>query len=142
MRLGAIFGVLAVVLTKIDPSVAARSSSSRGAKRCRKGCVSIGYNSNYKTMEEAKSAALSKCKTNGSVVSKPLCKVVATFENQCAVEAYDPKTGTPGFGWAIADSAQKAIDQAMANCRDTAGPLRRDACEIPDEVRCDGSAKK
>jgi hypothetical protein len=96
------------------------------------------------TMESAKAEALVGCKTKtpASSASKALCKVVATFKNQCAAEAYDPKDGTPGFGWAIANTSQEAKRIALANCRDTAGPDRQDACIVPDTgTQCDGSAK-
>jgi hypothetical protein len=96
------------------------------------------------TTESAKAEALDGCrtKTPASSTSKALCKVVATFRNQCAAEAYDPKDGTPGFGWAVADTSQEAKRLAMAKCRETAGPDRQDACIVPDTgFQCDGSAK-
>jgi hypothetical protein len=83
---------------------------------------------------EAKEKALAGCKSlpNSSETSKALCKIVATFENQCVAEALDPQNGTPGFGWA----------QALSNCRDTAGPTRQDKCVVgSDGLWCDGSAK-
>jgi hypothetical protein len=68
---------------------------------------------------------------------------MATFSNQCAAEAIDPKDGTPGFGWAIADTPEQAKSQALANCRDTAGPDRQDACVVPDNgIWCDGRARR
>jgi len=99
---------------------------------------------NARTMADAKSEALDGCrtKTPASKPSKALCKVVATFRNQCAAEAYDPQDGTPGFGWAIADTLQEAKRDALANCRDTAGPGRQDACIVPNNgFNCDGRAR-
>jgi len=76
----------------------------------------------------------------GSDTSKALCRVLATFANQCAAEAFDPKDGTPGFGWAIANTVAEAKRQAIGNCRDTAGPDRQDACVVPDKgFACDGA---
>jgi hypothetical protein len=94
------------------------------------------------TMEIAKEKALARCKAlpHASDTSKALCKIVATFRNQCATGAIDPQDGTPGFGWAIADNSAQARSQALSNCRDTAGPTRQDACVV-DQVWCDGSAK-
>jgi hypothetical protein len=92
----------------------------------------------------AKEKALAGCKglPNSSETSKALCKVVATFENQCAAQALDPESGTPGFGWALASNSRSAKAQALSNCRDTAGPTRQDKCVVgPKDVRCDGSAK-
>jgi hypothetical protein len=95
-----------------------------------------------RTSEEAKTGALAGCKSNGSQIARDLCKIVATFQNQCVAEALDPENGTPGFGWAMAQTGSEAKSQALANCRDTAGPTRQDACVVPDKgLWCDGSAK-
>lgn len=99
---------------------------------------------NARTMADAKSEAVVGCKTKtpASASSKALCRVVATFRNQCAAEAFDPQDGTPGFGWAIADTLQEAKRDALANCRDTAGPDRQDACIVPSNgFNCDGRAR-
>jgi|HubBroStandDraft_6_1064221.scaffolds.fasta_scaffold971470_1 hypothetical protein len=97
---------------------------------------------NAPTSGEAKSRAIAGCKTVGSDTSKALCRVLATFANQCAAEAFDPKDGTPGFGWAIANTVAEAKRQAVGNCRDTAGPDRQDACIVPDKgFACDGRAR-
>jgi hypothetical protein len=98
-----------------------------------------------RTAEEAKAKALAGCKSikGASDKSKALCKVVASFQNQCVAEALDPQNGTPGFGWALASSGAEAKKQAIANCRDTAGPARQDACIVDQEgLWCDGSARK
>jgi Domain of unknown function (DUF4189) len=104
--------------------------------------VSIFTQVDSSTSEEAKTSALAGCKSNGSQTARDLCKIVATFQNQCVAEALDPQNGTPGFGWAMAETSGEAKSQALANCRDTAGPTRQDACVIPDKgLWCDGSAK-
>jgi len=92
----------------------------------------------------AKEKALAGCKglEHASDTSKALCKVVATFENQCVAQSLDPENGTPGFGWAMGRNSRMAKEQALSNCRDTAGPTRRDKCVIgPRDLWCDGSAK-
>jgi hypothetical protein len=94
--------------------------------------------------ESAKKSALDGCKSleNASKTSKALCKVVATFVNQCVAESLDPESGTPGFGWAMAPNSRAAREQAISNCRDTAGPTRQDKCVVlPRSLWCDGSAK-
>ena len=104
--------------------------------------VSIFTQVDSRTSEEAKTSALAGCKSNGSQTARDLCKIVATFQNQCVAEALDPQNGTPGFGWAMAETSGEAKSQALANCRDTAGPTRQEACVIPDKgLWCDGSAK-
>jgi hypothetical protein len=140
------FGALtfvAIFLTATAPAISAGAVAIGEPADVAKDGVSMGYNSNKTTMDEAKARALAKCKTNSSVPSKALCKIVATFSNQCAVEAIDPRAGTPGFGWAIADNAQDAQKQAMANCRESDGPAHQDGCQFSAEtpVACDGSAK-
>ena len=94
---------------------------------------------NASNASEARTKAVEGCKTVGSQTARALCKVMATFNNQCAAEALDPKDGTPGFGWAIADTEAEAKSMALANCRDTAGPDRQDACVVPEKgTWCDG----
>jgi hypothetical protein len=143
MSTKAIFAAVALtaVLIRTDPSMAAGAVAVGQPSDIAKQGVSYRETTNYKTMDQAKAAALTGCKSNGSDQSKALCQVVATFSNQCVAEAYDPQTGTPGFGWAIGDTTRAAADQAMANCRSTAGPSRQTACQIADKVLCDGKAK-
>jgi len=99
---------------------------------------------NGKNAGEAKGKAMAGCKNlpTASSTSKALCKIVATFENQCVADALDPQSGTPGFGWAMARNSKQAKEQALSNCRDTAGPTRQDARVVgPRDLWCDGSAK-
>ena len=96
------------------------------------------------SVELAKEKAMAGCKTleQSSATSKALCKIVATFENQCVAEAIDPESGTPGFGWAMARNSKLAKEQALSNCRDTAGPTRQNACVVEARALwCDGSAR-
>ena len=85
---------------------------------------------NYSTKEEAASNALEKCRNTKSEGSRVLCKVVRSFTHECAVVAMDPKDGTPGAGWAIEATQEKAEENALAECRATAGPSRRQFCAI------------
>jgi hypothetical protein len=94
--------------------------------------------------EAAKQKALDGCKglPSASSTSRALCKIVATFENQCVAESLDPESGTPGFGWAMARNSRVAKEQALSNCRDTAGPTRQSFCVVQARALwCDGSAK-
>jgi hypothetical protein len=134
---------LAVILAQIGPSAAAGAVAVGLPSDVAKQGVSAGSNANSPTMDEAKSAAMKDCKTDPTASSqaKSLCKVVATFQNQCVGMAIDPKAGTPGFGWAIADTSQKAGQQAMANCQDSDGPAFKGGCVVHNPILCDGSAK-
>ena len=135
---------LAVILAQIGPSVAAGAVALGLPSDVAQLGVSVGDWVGAPTMDEAKSNAMAKCKTapNVSLQAASLCKVVATFQNQCVALAIDPRAGTPGFGWAIADTSQAASQQAMANCQDSDGPAFKGGCQ-PDTnpPLCDGSAK-
>ena len=73
--------------------------------------------------------------------TRALCKIVGYFDNACASVSLDPKDGTPGFGWAIADSAADANSQALEHCRETAGSDRAAYCVVT-QSDCDGTAFK
>jgi hypothetical protein len=59
-----------------------------------------------------------------------LCKVIETFTRQCFATAYDPKSGTPGAGWAIGPDKAAAEKLALAACQATAGDNRRGFCIV------------
>lgn len=97
---------------------------------------SIGISTNYATVDEAKSNALDWCHTHGSKPTESHCEIITTFHHQCAAEANDPKPGTPGAGWAVAQDEETAKKMALTNCRATAGGGRRDFCKVVN-VHCD-----
>lgn len=92
---------------------------------------------NYATAEEARNEAMRRCRLTDSETRRALCKVIRTFNKECVAVAMDPKDGTPGVGWAIEASAEKAEASAVAECRATAGPSRRQFCKVSDKVGCD-----
>ena len=96
----------------------------------------IGINVNSSSEAEARDAALKYCRTHGSDVAHAKCEIFATFHNQCAAEAEDPKPGTPGAGWAIGADKATAEKMAMTNCLATAGD-RGSFCKVVTSV-CDG----
>jgi hypothetical protein len=110
----------------------------------------IGYGFNQPDTDTAKSHAVQGCHgstvTSGGAVNDSMrqarksCRVVGTFTNQCVASAIDPKDGTPGVGWAVADTQQEADEQALARCRSTAGSSRERFCTVEDR-HCDGSAR-
>jgi hypothetical protein len=132
-----------LIFAHVDSCVAAGAVAIGLPSDVAKQGVSMGSDVNNKTMDAAKSQAVAQCKSSGSAISNPLCKVVATFQNQCVATTIDPKAGTPGFGWAIADTSQAASEQAMANCRDSDGPAFKAGCQPggAHPILCDGSAK-
>jgi hypothetical protein len=103
-----------------------------------------GHSVNAPDMQKARELALDSCHTStgASDAAKKACSVVATFKDQCGATALDPKDGTPGAGWGIAENQQLADSQALQQCRNTAGANRQQFCVIPATNHyCDGSAK-
>jgi Domain of unknown function (DUF4189) len=98
-----------------------------------------GRNIDSPNAQVASEHALNNCRTakDASQQARDLCLVVMTFKKKCVSLALDPQAGTPGAGWAVSDTRQAAIDQAMANCRATAGASRRDFCQLSN-AGCDG----
>jgi hypothetical protein len=111
--------------------------------------VSIGVAINFDSADAASTDALKRCRNPGptTVSGTPtttktgrLCKVYSSFHDQCYAYAFDPQDGTPGFGWAVADTTHDAEKEALGNCENTAGPGRRAACKVV-KSGCDGTAK-
>lgn len=110
-----------------------------------------GYEVNDPDINTAKEDALAQCKkpqsnvsgtaaNSGTLAAQAKCEVVATFVNKCYAQALDPKDGTPGAGWAVADTQQEADNQAMAMCRSTAGADRAAFCKVFSRA-CDVGSK-
>jgi hypothetical protein len=73
---------------------------------------------NAADMDTGRKIAIDGCRKSldASEEAKKLCKVVATLRNQCRAIAIDPKSGTPGVGRGIAETRDKADEQAFAQC--------------------------
>lgn len=99
--------------------------------------IAFGYAVKYDSRSEARDAALKRCREyREAPKAADRCKVISSFTGTCMAIAMDPKAGTPGVGWAIAEDAAAAEDQAIAICEATAGRDRRGACKV-DTSRCD-----
>lgn len=103
---------------------------------------SSGISYNFKTSTEAEDRAHRECSTSRDAppATRQLCKLIRGFENQCVAVALDPQNGTPGAGWAIADTLVLARRDALQRCEDTAGKDRQGECRVTAEG-CDGRAK-
>lgn len=97
---------------------------------------SLGINVNSQTPEKAREQALNWCRTHGGPLSKPKCKVISTFQHQCAAEAEDPQAGTSGAGWAVGATKEDAEKIAMSNCVAAAGKARQKLCKVTASL-CD-----
>lgn len=101
--------------------------------------VALGEGYNYPTREQAEARAMSECTETKDADAEvhALCKIIDHFDGRCLAVALDPKAGTPGWGWAIADTANDVNDQALSQCRASAGADRAPYCTITISV-CDG----
>jgi hypothetical protein len=99
-----------------------------------------GYVTDYPDAEQADVEALKKCRDTTITAIRPLCTVIKDFKNQCVAVAMDPKAGTPGVGWGVADDVMAAERQALGKCENAAGPDRRASC-ADNHSSCDGNAK-
>ena len=97
---------------------------------------SIGLNGGSATEEDARSGAMKWCRTHGPKQTQDQCEIVAVFHSQCAAEAQDPKPGTPGFGFAVAETEEDAKKMAMAICTASSGKGRRQFCAVVS-TKCD-----
>jgi hypothetical protein len=100
---------------------------------------SFGVVWNGADADKAQANALSRCRTakESNPPARDRCTLVGSFTHKCAAIAMDPKDGTPGIGWAIAADRADANEQAMANCKATAGPERVGFCKVSSS-HCDG----
>jgi hypothetical protein len=103
--------------------------------------VALGTGYNYGSRESAEARALQECRAQQDApqATRDLCKIVDHFDNRCIAISLDPKPGTPGFGWAVADSEDAANDQALAMCRQSAGSDRAPYCVV-SLSQCDTSS--
>jgi hypothetical protein len=109
---------------------------------------SSGFVVNAPNYDTAKERALARCKKtqenasgtpadSGTRAAQARCEVVTQFAVKCYAWAADPRDGTPGAGWAVADTQDLANDEAMARCRATAGAARTGFCKVLSRG-CDG----
>jgi uncharacterized protein DUF4189 len=103
-----------------------------------KAGIALGISWDYPTSAEAEAGALRRCRDfkDAPESTRALCKIYRTYSRQCVAVALDPKDGTPGWGWATAETLPDAENRAMAMCKDTAGADRVGYCELTVK-RCD-----
>jgi hypothetical protein len=95
-------------------------------------------------MPTAREGAVGSChkSTGASDAARNACAVVASFKDECYAIALDPKDGTPGAGWAVAETQALADEEALQQCRNTSAADRKKFCEVPSTNHgCDGTAK-
>jgi hypothetical protein len=132
---------LAMMSAAVDataPGAKAEGAMAIGASgNFAKDGFAFGASINKASADEARDQALETCrKYEGAPKMAALCRVVMTFSRECYALSFDPKAGTPGVGWAIADDKVKAEERAQMNCEVTAGAGRRDFCKV-NQSFCD-----
>jgi hypothetical protein len=102
--------------------------------------IAFGYSYNYDTVEEAESDALKSCFAyKAAPKAAKRCKAFGSMKKGCVAIAFDPKSDSPGMGWAVAEKREEAESRAVKACRDRAPRGRQKYCKI-DRLRCDGDA--
>jgi len=96
------------------------------------GGLAMGTGYNYDTADGAKLRALQECLkfTDAPLETRGLCKIVESFDRKCFAISLDPKDGTPGAGWSVADKKEDAERKALEQCRQTAGADRATFCVV------------
>jgi hypothetical protein len=102
--------------------------------------VAFGYGVNYSNRQDAEARAMEECRKQPlSPATVARCKVVSDFDHSCVAVAFDPKAGTPGYGWAFATTEAEADNHALGNCRAIAGADRAPYCAV-SLSQCDTGA--
>ncbi len=101
--------------------------------------LAVGWAVNHGTRADAEAEALRRCREakEPPQATRDLCRVVETFDDACVALALDPDAGTPGRGWAVAETQAAAEAAALEDCRQGSDEKRRAACRVT-LVRCDG----
>ena len=101
--------------------------------------VAIGGSVNNPSRGGAIAGALETCRSQPDVQkAAEHCRIVRMFTGKCYAAAFDPKSGTPGFGWGLGPDVAVAKRQAMSHCRASAGKDRAQFCQIQENITaCD-----
>ncbi|MFM9942487.1 MAG: DUF4189 domain-containing protein [Hyphomicrobiaceae bacterium] len=131
-------GIAVAMATGLGPSLGEGALAIGQVGSVAKNGIAMGWAVGQRTEGDAKATALKECLafTDAPAATRAACKVVRTFKAQCLSIALDPKAGTPGVGWSVANTAQAAEETAMAECRRTAGKAREKFCKITAS-KCD-----
>jgi hypothetical protein len=94
--------------------------------------VAVGYTANMATKARAEERALAQCREREEAPAKAraLCKIYESFSRKCFAISLDPETGTPGFGWNVADREDAASAGAIAKCQEASPAARKPFCRV------------
>jgi len=137
IKSGCLVTLLAAVALSASPPARAAGALVIGSTPDLKDGIAVGSAINHGTAEEAQAAALKVCREyKPAPKAAAMCRLVETFTGACFAFSFDPKPGTPGVGWAIAETKAEAEQRAVDNCKAVAGASRRDFCKI-EQSNCD-----
>ena len=138
IKLAGVFALIAAATIAASSPAGADGALAVGSTSdVAKDGIADGTSVNYKSVAEAREAALKRCREyKPAPKAAAMCQSVGTFKGECYAVSFDPKPGTPGAGWAIAATKDVAEERALENCKATAGASRRDFCKI-EESKCD-----
>jgi hypothetical protein len=77
-------------------------------------CGAYGYGFDYRTMADARAAAMRKCAGSD-------CKIVGDLRRACAAMAIDAKHPCGSYGWATGSHLGKAENASMRRCYEFGG---------------------
>ena len=129
-RFSVVISAFAMLTAASAPASATGALAFGSTGDVAKDGYSIGINSNSANEEDARKGAMGWCTSHGPKQTQAQYEILVVFHSQCAAEAQDPKPGTPGFGFAVADTEEDAKKMAMAVCLASAGKGRRDFCKV------------
>jgi|SRR5579862_2228197 len=77
-------------------------------------CGAYGYGFDFRTMTDARAAAMRKCTGTD-------CKIVGDLRRACAAVAIDAKNPCGSYGWAIGSHLGRAENTSMRRCYEFGG---------------------
>lgn len=131
--------VLAVSAIGLLPAKAlAASALAVGVTGNPRDGIAYGFSYNYSSVEDAERAAMNKCRDyKAAPKAARRCKLVGGLKKGCIAVAFDPKSDSPGMGWAVAARRADVELRALNACKNAAPAGRQIYCKI-DVLRCDG----
>ena len=131
-RISGAIAVLLALVSASPPAFAEGALAFGTPDDISKNGVAAGYAINQDSIEEAKKLALEECRKGKSAPKRTtdLCRVYETFKGRCFAFAIDPKGGTPGWGWHLADNLEDAKSIALQRCKATEGAARKGECRV------------
>src|SRR5712671_1709950 len=97
IKSGCIFALLAAALAASPPAGAAGALAVGSTSDVSKDGIAVGTSINYDTAEEARAAALKRCREyKPAPKAAAMCQSVGTFKSECYAVSFDPKPGRLG----------------------------------------------